>query len=528
MNWRPYLVMGLLTFMFLAGALHLTLRTASPAGTVPPLVETGETRGVPQGPPTISDLPSDAGVLAVDGSPSTPDAGLEEPSEEEPSQERGVHLATDSASRNSSLLDRSLRVIGTGWDVLAPGLKANNGLLSGRGSLFVERGVTVNLAVAEEVVEIERALARGGEHPEGADVAVMPLPTLVAVLDDLAPLEPVVFLVTGWSRGQHALYTRGGEDLSSLPTTGDVRLACREGTPEHFLAIFVSRFAGVQPVRIEAVPLASEAAADAALIALETPPRLGMRREGDALPRDAAVVLSTSHAAHLIPYVAIAPRDVLRENRSALIAFGSTWLEAGAEVEDDVPGTARQLALIEGAPDALDLMGPISRMAASDLDENARFAGLAGAGPLTLRVLADEVLHAWLAAGLLPGAPATRVEVDTSFVSLLVRTGLSNRSPNTPGEAGELAADDVDEDLLRSVLNVRSSSLGSDVDGQVLGLGLIAEVFAPFPLRIPRGSELARLETIADAVRDRYDVPAARFLRSVPSGTPEVEVMVPR
>ena len=85
-------------------------------------------------------------------------------------------------------LDRPLRVIGLGWELLAPGIWANDGLTPGQESAFSSRGLEVHLTIAPDMVAIERALAAGGEHPEGVDVAVIPLSALVVSFADLEPL----------------------------------------------------------------------------------------------------------------------------------------------------------------------------------------------------------------------------------------------------------------------------------------------------------------------------------------------------
>ena len=77
-------------------------------------------------------------------------------------------------------MKRPLKIAGAGWELLAPGIVANDGLKSGKKSLFARHKLSVELTAHDSLEAIESAIARGGEDKLGADIGIMPLPAFVA------------------------------------------------------------------------------------------------------------------------------------------------------------------------------------------------------------------------------------------------------------------------------------------------------------------------------------------------------------
>src|SRR5690606_1323091 len=144
-----------------------------------------------------------------------------------------------------------LDVVALGWEVLAPGVLANDGTTAGSDSRFRAAGLDVTFSAVTDVAEIQTRLSRGGADDHGADVALLPLPAFVASYERLRALSPQVFFVVAWSRGQHAMI--GDARVLQAPPSGEVRVAGRPGSSETLLSLFVLDQAGVSPERVRVV-----------------------------------------------------------------------------------------------------------------------------------------------------------------------------------------------------------------------------------------------------------------------------------
>lgn len=484
MRWRPYIVLTALVLMLFGWGLHFVLRPGGAAVSEAP----------EEGPE------ADAGLSGTD-------AAIDEREEGGgPERDAGGDGATEVDAAEAMAppppgpsLDRPLRVAARAWEDLGPALWANRGLTPGDESWFTAAGVEVHLAVMSGSLELERALARGGADPAGADVAIVSLPELVASLEVLAPLEPQVFLVVGWSRGRHVLRARRREVLSSMTPVGEVVVSAEAGTPEHFFALFTLELTGLRPGRVRLVGPGNEDGAEPLLTAASAP-------LGPAPPGTPAVVLTTEGAGRLIPYVAVAPARLIREQGEALTALGLTWLRAGDAVEEDIPAAARRIATYEGAPETLEMMRRLSRVAPLDLEENASLLGLRGPGSLTLAELAEEVGRLWREVRVVSEVAPTSVAVAAEASAELIRAGLYERRQRTGPEAGTEGwlgvRPSVDE--LEPLLLIRASALSGEGEEPIERVGMLAAVFQPLPVRVVRSLETPRLEATVEAAWRRY------------------------
>lgn len=492
---RTYIVFTFLVLLFVGWGLHLGLRplpvvdepSAAPGPVLTPQPDAG--------PEPVAPLAeSDAGAPAVTGDAAAGDAAVAAP--------RG-------------LMERPLRVVAPGWSPLAPGLWVNGGLTPGSDSAFSHEGLEVELAVAGDLVAVERALAMGGDQPGGADLALITLPELVVAYPDLEPLELEILLVTGFSNGQHRV--TASADAEELLMMGRARLAARRGTSSHFLALFALELIGLGPERVELVAEeADEGAPPPDLWASRT----GRRHDGVGARSE---LLSTREASRLIPWVMVAPRGFIEERGEVIELLSLIWLEASAVVAAEVPAAARRLAEIEGAPGPLELLGPLSQLSPAGLEDNAELAGLSGISPVTLPALFDEAWRLWALAGVVPSSRPPEAPVATATLASVIRAGLARRA-GAGSEPDDEAPNQMSERELSALLLVRH--LGDD---EVARLGLVAGVFAPLPLRARgAGPDLVRLEGLLGQAVDRWSLDPERLRSPTPEPPSGVEVLLPR
>lgn len=421
----------------------------------------------------------------------------------------------------SQLIDRPLKVAGLGWSTVAAGVWANNGLTPGEASHFSSDGeLEVHFRIVASPLEIERALAEGGEDPEGADIAIIPLQTLVARYEDLEPLHPEIFLVTGWSKGHHAVLARQGPDVTVSITDGgarpvdeEVTLSAFEGSPAHFLALFVLDLAGIDVGQIRVLDPSSEEASTAGFVALEVPPR------GMTATPGLDLLIGTEEATRAIPTVAVASRRFVEEHEEALESFALTLLRSSEEMMSQVPEAARQLGAIEGAPEALDLLGPLVRQEPVDVEDNARLAGLAGQDVVTLERLMELSFELFARAEVTGSIELARAPISTETIATIARAGLVQESRRAVRERPiwserrpGIPLGDTD---FEAVIFVPTTALGVDDGAQIERLGLVTGIIESSFLRVRRrGIEGAQLEEMVAVMVERYSLAPERIIEA--------------
>jgi ABC-type nitrate/sulfonate/bicarbonate transport system substrate-binding protein len=417
-------------------------------------------------------------------------------------------------------MDRPLRVVGLGFDVLAPGIVANRGTAPGPNGMFAEQGLEVELSIVAQPVDVERALASGGADQGGADVAVLPLPTFVAASERLRALQPRIFMVLGWSHDREALLGRG-VTLLALPPS-DLVLAAEQGSPAAFLATFVLDLAGHAPSRVRIVAPGSEEAAAAQLVAIDR------GTETAAEVGEATVLCTTADATRLTPYVAVAPEGFVASHGDALAALAQGWLRGAEELRRDVPDAARRISALAGAPDALAMIERLGQIQPADLRDNARATALSGRGAVTIESLFRLAWRLAREAGVLTSPCPERAPVASSVVEALVRAGPPADSPRPDQAVVPPAPLATAGDRARVLLAWTAPAGPLDADGLVGTIGLVAGVFGPLQLRVGvRGARPGAAEVLGTA-RERFDLDPRRLLvaRRVAGGVPaSIEVL---
>jgi hypothetical protein len=417
------------------------------------------------------------------------------------------------------LLDRPLRVMALGWELGAPGLLANDGPKGGAKSVFPPSGLEVRIGVADAMQPLEEALARGGGDENGADVAVVPLPSFVASYERLRALSPEVFLVVGFSRGREAL-AGPSEGLPTGPVKGDVKLAGVAGAPSTFLGLFVLDAAGVPATSVRLVPPGGHDEKEAAYVAIDR------AAAGEDAAGGRKILLTTADAPRLVPLVAIAPHGLLSTHEKALVALARGWMDGIKKLGADAPGAARQVASAEGAPEPLALMRRLGDVQPATLTDDARMLGLSGRGALTVGTLFQRSWGLWRGTSALATPPPEAPPVATGVVAALVRAG--GAAEGSEASVAPKAAPDGAKPLLVH----RQEKL--DEEALVETIGLLAAVFERATLRVAvtsaGGVDGGKTKKLIEAAEGRFDLPPGRVIpakKAGAKGAAVVEVVGP-
>jgi hypothetical protein len=426
-----------------------------------------------------------------------------------------------------------LRIVALGWELIAPGAA----LVPGGGGQPSPPALPMELAPETALEAVEARLARGGADPRGADVAVLPLPAFVSSFERLRALEPVAFLVAGFSHGREEIHAAPGALTKAPPPGDEVKLvalgpatateaAARAAGTESatVLGLFALDLLGVAPSRVRLVAPGTPDAKAAAFAAVVN---------GAADERK--VAFGSAEASRLIPIVAVAPKGVLEGREGVVREWAKAWLDGIARAKADVPSLARRLATKEtlplaadvgAAPEALALVERLGRIDGAKLDEQASLIGPLAKGPVTLDVLMQRTWQLARGGGLVTSAAPEPLPIDARVVAAIAP------APKAATSAAPLDADggvSVGPIPAGAVPLVVHRAVEGDVAAVAAEIHFLSGVFEREVFRIAaKGGAKAALE-IATAAYER-GVPASRLatVATEPQGVfAAVEILSP-
>ncbi|UQA60146.1 hypothetical protein [Polyangium aurulentum] len=509
MKARQTIVSGLLVCLLVGFVALLVTRQRTPHTAPQPVVAVAAT--------SSATVPTLASASAAAVAAAAPDAGAPDAAADPSAVASAAATASaDSAEPDAGTtpaLDRPLRVITLGWELAAPGMTANDGFSPGPKSVFSSAGLDVRIAQADAMAPIEEALARGGGDEKGADVAIAPLPSFLASYERLRALSPEVFFVVGFSRGREAL--AGSDPLPTGPVKGGVKLAGAPGTPATFLGLFVLDVAGVPPSEVHLVAPGGKDEKEVPYAAIDRATAL------EETPSGRKILLTTADASRLVPFVAIAPHGFITSHERAAAALARGWLEGTRKLAADPPGTARQLAGAEGAPEPLSLLRRLGDVQPASLADNARLAGLTGKSALTLTALFDRGFGLWRGVSTLAMPAPEKAPIATSVIASLVRAG--GAQPE-----GEAAAVKPAGEGTKALVVHRQEKLNED--GLVDTIGLLAAVFERSTLRVsvqPQGLvDGGKTKKVIEAALGKFELAESRLVVAKKAGARNAAAVV--
>jgi ABC-type nitrate/sulfonate/bicarbonate transport system substrate-binding protein len=405
-------------------------------------------------------------------------------------------------------LERPMRVVASGWDLMAPGVVANGGLSTADGSAYADRGIKLDFRVADGVDGIRGALARGGDKEEGADVAVLPLPAFAASYEKLRALKPKVFFVTGWSKGREGIATRGEEALTEPDDEDGYTLRGVPGESATFLSLFLMDLAGVPLEDVDIDDNAGGVDLEYAAVARAETPL-------DSIPDELRVHISTAEAVQAIPVVAITSKGFIDRHQRTLDAWAQGWLEGAETLEKDVPGAARTIASKADDIDALELIDLLGWVDFATPRENAEMVGLSGRSAVNLEHLFQIAWQVWREAGVITSPSPEAMPISTTTIVGLVQSELRK----TGGEDSEVESTD-------DVLLVHRQH---DLDDKefVEQIGLLAGLFERSKLEVTVNWNESKTDEMVEQASERFDISQTRLDRgrAVPgAGEASIEV----
>jgi hypothetical protein len=411
--------------------------------------------------------------------------------------------------------ERPLRIAALGWELVAAGVA----LTAADGGAT---GPAIELAPETTLEAIEARLARGGNDPVGADVAILPLPAFVVAYDRLRALDPRAFAVVGFSHGREEVHAAGGALLKPPPAADEVKLvalgpatasdatARAAGTESAtVLGLFALDLLGVSPSRVRMI---APGAADA-----KAAPFSAIAR-GAADERKLA--FSSADASRFVPIVAIAPKKQLDESEPKLRELAKAWLDGVERSRKDASNIARRLANKEalplgagvgGAPEAISLLERLGQVEPVSLAQQRVLIGANATGPVTLETLAQRTWVLARAGGLTTSATPSPLPVDDRIASAIAPVPPPKHTPEGDAGAADAGAFPPLPTGTTPLLVYRAVDAQADAASVAAQIGFLAGVFehAAFRVTAKGGDKAAR--AIATQARDRFDLAPSRL-----------------
>lgn len=426
--------------------------------------------------------------------------------------------------------DRPLRVVGLGWEPVAPGIVANGGSVPGPASMFGAAGLTVYLSGADSLGRLEAALAKGGASDGGADIAILPLPLFVSAYERIRALDPQVFYVVGWSRGREALLSTT-DTLGPLEAGKDHPMIVDAQDLSRFLGLFAMEVAGADISHVRMLKVGSPSTETTQIAAID---RLYTAESVDAARRK--ILLTTVDAENLIPIVAIAQKSLIDHHAEVLSLWAHIWIDGQVMLKADVTSGAREVARSPGAIDEVNLLTRLGQIQSTTLSDNARMMGLAGRYPARLDMIFEQTWEIWRSSGVLatPVPPAN--PIDTRVVASLARQAdPALRRPDArldtevrlAAQSGSQVAKPTSKPEDSVPLLVRQEPEGPEGREAFLrNIGTVAGIFQRSRIRVTAAK--GETEEVIDAVVLRFGVSRARLVigkAAVSKGLGVIEVL---
>jgi NitT/TauT family transport system substrate-binding protein len=257
------------------------------------------------------------------------------------------------------------------------GLVANGGKAANKNSVFTKQhGIQVEFVQIDDLVEMGNAFRAGGENG-GLDMMATTTDMFALQYDQLADIKPVTIMQTDWSRGADAIAVAKG--ITSVAGLKGKKVAVAEGTPSHFLLLYVLTQSGltgrdIKPVftnsSIEAAQVFKAGQADACV---SWSPDVYIAAEERA---GSTILASTREATNLLAGTIVARGDFASAYPEAVAAFIAGWMKGVEMAQADEEAAAQTLVRAFEGIKLDDAHGMLADVKLAGTAENRQFFGL--------------------------------------------------------------------------------------------------------------------------------------------------------
>jgi NitT/TauT family transport system substrate-binding protein len=315
-------------------------------------------------------------------------------------------------------LNRPVRVGIVLYGGFAGGLLANGGKAANPESLFNKKyGLQVEFVQIDDIVELGNAFRVGGDGG-GIDMMATTTDMFALQYEALRDLKPVTILQTDWSRGADAIAVAG--KISNVAQLKGKKVAVAEGTPSHFLLLYVLAQAGmtqndIKPVftnsSIEAANVFKAGKVDACVSWSPDVYIAAEARQG------ASILASTREATSLLGGTMVARGDFCANHGEAVTSFLAGWMDGVAQANADPDAAAQALLKSFDGIKSEDADGMLADVKLTGAADNRQFFELDGDALVGYDDLYTSAVKIWRKIGLLENSSRPEVTRNTSFLA---------------------------------------------------------------------------------------------------------------
>lgn len=337
---------------------------------------------------------------------------------EEASKDEPQGTESDHAPVGKVKLGRPLRCGIVLYGGFTGGLVANGGKPANKNSIFFkDYGLEVELVQIDDLVEMGNAFRSGGDKG-GLDLMATTTDMFALQYDQLQDIKPVTIMQTDWSRGADAIAVAKG--ISSVADLKGKKVAVAEGTPSHFLLLYVLSQAGltgrdVKPIftnsSIEAAQVFKAGKADACVSWSPDVYIAAEERQGST------ILASTREATNLLAGTIVARGDFASQHPDAVKAFVAGWMRGVERARSDEDTAAQTLVRSFEGIKLEDAHGMLADVKLAGAEDNRQFFGLDPGAVVNYDDLFFSASNIWRKIGMLKEVNRSQLTRNTTLLA---------------------------------------------------------------------------------------------------------------
>jgi NitT/TauT family transport system substrate-binding protein len=326
--------------------------------------------------------------------------------------------STTSDAKASGSLKRPLRCGIVLYGGFTGGLMANGGKAANKNSVFFkDHGLQVEFVQIDDLVEMGNAFRAGGDKG-GLDMMATTTDMFALQYDQLVDIKPVTVMQTDWSRGADAIAVAKG--ITSVAALKGKKVAVAEGTPSHFLLLYVLTQSGltgrdIKPVftssSIEAAQVFKAGQADACV---SWSPDVYIAAEERA---GSTILASTREATNLLAGTIVARGDFASQHPEAVTAFVAGWMRGVEMAQADEDTAAQTLVRSFEGIRLEDAQGMLADVKLCGTAENRQFFGLDQGAVVSYDDLFFSASNIWRKIGMLKQTNRAELTRNTTLLA---------------------------------------------------------------------------------------------------------------
>ncbi|MGC4120268.1 MAG: transporter substrate-binding domain-containing protein [Myxococcales bacterium] len=405
------------------------------------------------------------------------------------------------------------------WAGHAPGIVANGGLTTAKGSIYDGLGLQVEFKIIDDPVA-KLAELKAGKVDVMWDTVDSWAREASVLASEKEPFAARALFLQDWSRGGDGLVAKG--DIKTIEDLKGKKVAVLEFSPSHWFALYLLSQSGLTADEKATVSFqffgepsqVKEAFTSGKVDAMVSWQPFLDDAVKDSAKSKAHLLITTAAATNVIADTLVASPTALASKSKELEAFVRGWFKGMAEVQKDAKAHTEKVSVALKLP-AGDVEGMLSGLKLTPFADNAQFYGLKG-GKAHYETLFTEAFEAYRRLGKISTPVDAKTWMEPKYLNAIAGEYAGQEVQEVQLKALEKELSAKDKGIINRQLSINfvpgSAEMmsGSEVMLDVLGQTLIS--FGATYLQIEgntdsTGPRKGNIELLQEAGGDREDLP---------------------